>query len=131
MKIKEYNQKIVLAFGCGSGGLYVQSNYDEAVRGNETLKDIVISLVEDIKSDLNDPRGLVEAEHAALLTRVGYDDDDVCYLRFINDYLDGRKESHPELCGAVAGILFREGNLKEALDFLEVSNMEEARYWDS
>ncbi len=140
MNIEDYDKKIVFAFGCGEGGLYVQENYNDAIRSTTTLEDIVKGLIEDMNLDLcdyekskNKYSKYMEDKcilYKSLIARV------ICnkesdYIKFINDFLENRKESHPELCGSVAGILFREGKLQEALDFLEVSDMEEDRYWDS
>jgi len=128
MKIKDYDEKIILAFGCGAGGLYVKESYDEAVQSTETLRDVVNSLIKEIKYDIKNYPDDVEEYHKELLNRIidSYED----FIYFINDYIHN-KESHPELCGNVAGILFREGKLQETLDFLEVSGIEEERYWDS
>jgi hypothetical protein len=128
MNIEDYDKKIVLAFGCGAGGLYVREHYDEAVRGSENLQDVVNYIIEDIKYDLDNYPDDVDEHHKKLLERV-VNSDEEC-IGFINEFLHN-KEAYPELCGTVAGILFREGKLKEALDFLEVSDMEEERYWDS
>ncbi len=139
MNIDDYNDKIVLAFGCGEGGLYVQENYDDAVRGTKTLGDIVNDLVEDMKFDLayektkgkySDSMETMHELYRNLVNRTVGDNITEC-LKFIGDFLENRTESYPELCGSVAGILFREGKLQEALDFLEVSDIEENRYWDS
>jgi len=142
MNIEDYDKKIVFAFGCGEGGLYVKENYDDAVRGTDTLGDIVKQLVEEMKFDLaqektkgkySDYSDYIETKHELYKTLVerNVDSNISEQLKFVEDFLENRKESHPELCGSVAGILFREGKLQEALDFLEVSDMEENRYWDS
>jgi hypothetical protein len=128
MKIEDYDKKIALAFGGGQGGVYVRENYDDAVRSNETLAEIVINLVHDIQTEINDCPEDVEEEHIELVSHQPCNSAEC--LEFINKYM-GEKMSHPELCGTVAGILFREDKLQEALDFLEVSDMEEERMWDS
>ncbi len=128
MNIEDYDKKIVFAFGCGSGGLYVKENYDDAVRSNKTLMDIVKEIVEGINYDIKYEPDEVEEHHYEMLSRVVNGDDDC--IKFINDFMVN-KMSQPERCGEVAGILFRDGKLQDALDFLEVSDMEEDRYWDS
>jgi len=128
MNIEDYDSKIVLAFGCGAGGLYVREHYNEAIQSSETLRDVVSSLIEEIRWDLNNRPDDVEDYHKELVGKVINNDEDC--IQFINGFLIN-KASCPELCGIVSGILFREGKLQEALDFLEVSDMEEERYWDS
>jgi len=141
MNIEDYDKKIVFGFGCGAGGLYVKEHYDDAVRGTETLGDIVKQLVEEMKFDLAQEKPKPEAKYLDYietkhklyrnLAERTVDDNISEHLKFIEDFLENRKESCPELCGSVAGILFREGMLQDALNFLEVSDMEENRYWDS
>lgn len=118
--IKEYDKKIELAFYESGGGI-VKRNYDDSVRGLKTLEDIVLDLVHDIK--------LEPEEHEQM---IHYDMplNDKDRIIFIEAFI-GEKCGHPELCGAVAGILFREGKLEEVLKFLEVDDMDEPRYWDS
>ena len=57
--------------------------------------------------------------------------NDVERLAWIEEYLAFRKMAYPELCGGVAGILFRDGKRQEAREFLEVDDIDEPRYWDS
>jgi len=130
MKIEDYNKKIVLAFGFGGGGLYVREHYDEAVNSTETLKSVVNDLRSDIKIELSQDPNNIEDGHKELLDRVHPTNDEEC-IRFIDDYLGELKECYPELCGTVAGILFREGKLEETLKFLEVADTEEEIRWDS
>jgi len=42
-----------LAFGCGAGGLYVREHYGEAIKSSETLRDIVNSLIEEIRWNID------------------------------------------------------------------------------
>ena len=129
MDIKDYDEKIVLAFQCGGGGLYCREYYNEAVRGNENLTDVVEDIKSDMRLDLEDEDDGTKRKYERLLEIMPHNLD-AC-LSFFEDYLEGRKESHPELCGTIAGIMFRHGERKRVLEFLEVSDLSEYRYWDS
>jgi len=121
MNIKDYDKKIVLAFGCGYGGLIVKENYDEAIKEAKTLEGIVEDVIYDIGLDTE------EYSHLIPIKKPTNDEE---RINFIEEFIE-HKESNPELCGIVAGALFRSGQLKRTLEFLEVIDMEEERYWDS
>ena len=129
MDIKDYDEKIALAFQCGEGGLYCQEYYDEAVRGNESLTDVVEGLKSDMRLSLEYKDDETKIKYERWLKIMPHTFD-AC-LSFLEDYLEFRKESHPELCGTIAGIMFRHGERKRVLEFLEVVDMDEPRYWDS
>ena len=127
MKINEYDEKIELAFA-GQGGTYFKDNYEESAKGKISLLDIARDVVEDIKCEEDLGEELSE-EEKKLTTRFLRDEVDA--LSLLNDYLSDRKMSYPELCGSICGVLFRNGRLKDALEFAEVHDMTESRYWDS
>jgi hypothetical protein len=126
MNIKDYDEKIELAFD-GQGGYYVKENYLKSVKSNDSL---FSTLVSDLKHDMSwelDEYGEVNMEHLLKICPTSQDE----HFEWLESYLDDRKVSEPEICGEIAGILFRQGKLKETLEFLEVADMDEPRYWDS
>lgn len=132
MNIKDYDDKMDLAFVESQGGLYFRENYDEAVKSETTLLDIVNDIIDDCKLDLAEDNSLVGEERLKIqemTQRVAYNDYD--RLKFIVDFLHGNKESNPEICGAVCGVLFRNGKLRKVIDFLGLEDSEDEIYWDS
>ena len=120
MNIKEYDKKIELAFYESGGGI-VKYYYDQAIRGTMTLEDKVNDLISDIQESPDEypqMEGLIKPLN------------DIDRISFINTFI-GEKTSSPELCGEVAGVLFRNGKLSETLEFLEINDMDEPRYWDT
>lgn len=125
MRIEDYDAKIELAF-YGTGGGIVKENYDEAVRGTETLADVCGGVREWVDSDLT------KYDDTPLAT-LPVPSNDEEFLHYLDAYTEigSGKCSHPELCGTVAGILFRDGKKEEALMFLGVHDTDEPIYWDS
>ena len=72
----------------------------------------------------------LEPQEYPQLMNVKKPSDESSRIKYIETFIVD-KCSHPEICGTVAGILYRNGKLVEALDFLEVIDVEEERYWDS
>lgn len=132
MNVKDYDGKMDLAFVESQGGLYFRENYDEAVKSEKTLLDIVNDIIHDYKLDLAEDNSLVGEERLnvqEMTQRIVINDND--RLKFIVDFLHGNKESYPEMCGAVCGVLFRNGELRKVIDFLGLEYSEDEIYWDS
>ena len=122
MNIEYYDKQIEWAFYYSGGGI-VKEHYDEAIRMNKLLMDIVNEIIEDFKAHPIHYSQMDGIPHPCSTNQKEQ-------LEFIETFIQN-KESSPELCGEVAGILFRDGKLEEALCFLEVNDMDEPRYWDS
>lgn len=122
IKIEDYNKQIELAF-YGTGGAIVKDCYDTAIRGVESLTDIVDSIIDEYRAYPE------EYSHMDEMFRPSPTDQKEL-ISFIECFMQ-HKESSPELCGTVAGILFRDGKLEDALKFLEVHDMNKPRYWDT
>ena len=123
MDIETYDKKIDLAF-YGSGGGIVWEYYQEAIRGTETLKDVV----DRIEHDLG--LYMLDDWHPDIVVIDNGNCSDEDRVAFINSYMRD-KCCNPELCGTVAGILFRNGEREMVLEFLEIDDLDEPRYWDS
>jgi len=52
-------------------------------------------------------------------------------MEFFDKYLADSKCAYPELCGGIAGIMFRCGEREKVLEFLEINEKGEPIYWDS
>ena len=128
MTISKYLDLIDPTFKFGEGGEYLRQNYYESLKGQQTLLDIVNVLKEDIMEDLADNfEG--ENEMSVLLDIIPTSDDEC--MDFFGKYLGDSKCAHPELCGAIAGIMFRCGEREKVLEFLGVNEEGEPSYWDS
>jgi hypothetical protein len=126
MDIEDYDKKMELAFDCGEGGLYAKENYDSAIRESKTLEGFVDDLIHDIKID---PEGY---SHLIPIKRPTSDEGRVEFIEaFIRQEFGFDKCGSPEICGTVAGIMFRDGEREKVLEFLEIDDMDEPRYWDS
>ncbi|GAF79942.1 unnamed protein product [marine sediment metagenome] len=117
---KEFEEKLELAF-YGSGGGIVLECLEQSAIGDRSIKDELDDIIED---SLSDDEIFEDLSHLPEPTN-----DEERLIR-IEEYI-GEKCCFPEICGSIAGILYRDGKLKECLEFLEVFDITEPRRWDS
>ena len=125
--IDNYDATLELAF-YGQGGQYVKDEYETAIRGGKTLSELVNNEIDDARSEMS---RYGESSHSFLCDIDEKISDDVVALQILEKYLDQAKCSYPELCGEIAGIMFRNGERDKVLEFLQVDDLHEPRYWDS
>lgn len=125
MNINDYDKKIELAF-YGQGGYYVKENYVESLSSDRQLIDIVKDVKNDIRLEKEE-----EGEDVSVFDKIDLPRDEQECLSWLEFYLGDKKISYPELCGSIAGVLFRSGERENVLRFLEVLDLNEPIYWDS